>query len=333
MIFDGLSERFQQFMDNVRGPELCSECFSDRGLALEAEKIGRKSDSRCPQCKSRSGAKLSKTAIYELATKFFRHGTFVKTEFGGAPRLRLINQGRNRSQVRFPDWLKSDARLIESKLGMSISHYGPAIWRVGESDALARLRETETQVGTARDAIEHFPHRQFVAGETFYRLRKQIPFGKETDAAQYDAPPETSGGVGRLDEVGFPVLYGSQDIEICVHECRITRADEFYLGTLKATKPLKLLDLCANSINDGPTPFESIYLAVQMIFAAESHSYGIARAIARAAKSEGYDGLAYPSYFSTFRSTKIPNVGLFGRPIADGRVELLCANRLQLDRV
>lgn len=164
-------------------------------------------------------------------------------------------------------------------------------------------------------------------------MRTKIEWGKQGEAAQYDAPPECHLGDGRLDAPGFPVLYASQDLEVCVHECRVTRADECHVGILQTVRPLHLLDLCAEPHDDGRTPFESVYFAVQFIFAAEKHSYGIARAIATAAQRAGLQGIVFPSYFSSLRGNKIPNIGLFGHPIAEGTVALICANRLLLDRV
>jgi hypothetical protein len=165
----------------------------------------------------------------------------------------------------------------------------------------------------------------------FYRLRKGIPWKEQGNESQYDAPPVGCGS-GRLESPGLSVLYGSQDLEICVHECRTTKADDCHLGTLRISRQLELLDLCESIDNDGPTPFESLYLAVQYVFSAEEHSYAVARAIALAASAAGLDGIIYPSYFSSLRGGTIPNIGLFGHPIADGKVSLVSANRLILER-
>jgi hypothetical protein len=167
-------------------------------------------------------------------------------------------------------------------------------------------------------------------GTTLYRLRKGIPWELQGDQNQYDSPPAVHAPAGRLESSGFPVLYGSQDLQICVHECRITKADECHLATLEIMRPLEMLDLCAVIDNDGPTLFESLYLAIQFVFSAEEHSYEIARAIAKAANQAGLDGIIYPSYFSSLRGGTIPNVGLFGHPIAKHAVKVKSVNRLIL---
>jgi hypothetical protein len=64
-------------------------------------------------------------------------------------------------------------------------------------------------------------------------------------------------------------------LRICVHECRVTKADECYLATLRTSRNLRLLDLCGDVENDGSTPFQSLYLAVQFLFGAEQHAYDI----------------------------------------------------------
>ena len=87
----------------------------------------------------------------------------------------------------------------------------------------------------------------------------------------------------------LPVLYCSKDIEGCVHECRVTVDDELYLATLKPTQDLKLLDL-TELLHEEVSEFESLDLAVHMLFFAAEHSYEISRQIAVAANKAGFYG-------------------------------------------
>jgi hypothetical protein len=256
---------------------------------------------------------------------YFISGSYVKTEYGGATILRFGD-----GDVDYPSWLKSDVRLLSEAAGIGLKYHGPALWRLGGIEPLKALQSIESRESAAEDIVRRFPKREFTKGGIFYRLRKNIELGKACDAAQYDAPPASHNTKGRLNDSDLPILYGSQDIEICVHECRVTKADECYLATLRNARTLKLLDLCAEIESDGPTPFESLYFAVQFVFAAEEHSYDLARAIAKAARRADLDGVAYPSYFSSLRESKIPNLGLFGHPIANGTVEFCCSDRLHL---
>jgi hypothetical protein len=118
------------------------------------------------------------------------------------------------------------------------------------------------------------------------------------------------------------------------------------------------LDLSAALIEEHVTEFESLDMAVHMLFLAGKHSYEITRAIAVAARASGYDGLIYPSYFSLLRTggmpfetsygishrrlpmfadhekaKTIPNLALFGRPIEQGTVAVRCIDKLILNRV
>ncbi len=190
----------------------------------------------------------------------------------------------------------------------------------------------------------------------FYRLR--IGPRQPSDPGEYDSPPTERAGNGRLDSVGFPVLYGSQDIDICIHECRATAEDEIFVATLKPERDMRLLDL-THVLKEDVTEFESLDMAIHMLFLARSHSYEISRAIALSAKNAGFDGVIYPSFFSLIRTGgrpfetayglslrrfhpqaeeygrafTIPNFALFGRPLENLSVRVHCINRLVLTQI
>jgi len=130
-----------------------------------------------------------------------------------------------------------------------------------------------------------------------------------------------------------------------------------FVATLAAKRDLKLLDLTA-LIPEEETEFESLDMAIHMLFLAGKYSYPISRDIALAAHKAGFDGLVYPSYFSLLRTGGlpfetmvgmslrrlsrfadyerakiIPNLAIFGRPIEDGLVSVQCINRLIMRRV
>ena len=140
-------------------------------------------------------------------------------------------------------------------------------------------------------------------------------------------------------------------------ECRVSVEDELYIATLRPLRDLQLLDL-TEVVQDDATEFESIDVAIHMLFLAGAHSYEIAREIAIAANAAGLDGIVYPSYFSVVRTGRmpietaygislrrfkgheaqakaqiIPNLALFGRPVETGKVAVDCVNRLVLTRI
>ena len=156
-------------------------------------------------------------------------------------------------------------------------------------------------------------------------------------------------------------LQGSPaDYLLCSTWLAVLQSARTYLATLRPTRALKLLDLTELLLQEDADEFESLDLAVHMLFYAPEHSYPSSRAIAIAAMTSGFDGIVYPSYFSQVRSGLMPaetigygisirnaarhfprlagraksgvypNVALFGRPIRDGLVEIDCVNRLIL---
>lgn len=190
----------------------------------------------------------------------------------------------------------------------------------------------------------------------FYRIRKAPK--DSADPKEYDSPPSKYLGTGRLDSVDLPVMYGSQDLEICLHECRVTAEDELFVASLIPKRKLKLLDLSYMLQEEHVSEFDSLDMAIHMLFLAGEHSYPISREIAKAARIAEYDGLVYSSYFSLLRTgtmpfetafglscrlfpqmweyeqaKSIPNLALFGRPIEDQKVTVRCINKLILSQV
>lgn len=64
---------------------LCSDCFVDEGLRIDAFKRGLEQEGVCPNCKSSNGRKLTKDHINTLAWRFFVSGTTIRTKYGAAP--------------------------------------------------------------------------------------------------------------------------------------------------------------------------------------------------------------------------------------------------------
>ncbi|MDR5812870.1 hypothetical protein QCE62_04610 [Caballeronia sp. LZ033] len=119
------------------------------------------------------------------------------------------------------------------------------------------------------------------------------------------------------------------------------------------------MDLTALLDEDEVTEYESLDIAVHMLFLASSHACEITRKIAIAARDAGFDGVIYPSYYSLLRtgglpfetvygmsrrlirpqadayveSYTIPNFALFGRQIEQGTIALKCINRFVLTHI
>jgi len=341
-------------------PVLCADCFNDRGLRLDASRIGIINALPCPNCGAQKSKKLTPYLLEVLAWNFFVRGSTHRTEYGAAPVLQFNKHHYGKGTYQAPEWLKRDVELIQEKGRIGFFHYGPRMWMIGRIEPLKALQDAARRDDIIQRILSEYPALSFAKDGALYRL--QLNPETPIEPREYDSPPDHLLGRGRLDAQGYPVLYCGQDIEGCVHECRVTVEDELYIATLHPTRALKLLDLTELLLEEDTTEFESLDLAVHMLFYASEHSYPISRAIAIAAKTSGFDGVVYPSYFSQVRSGLTsaetvgygisirhaarhfprltghaksgvyPNVALFGRPVRDGLVEIACINRLILHK-
>lgn len=332
---------------------LCSNCFHDQGLRLDSFKIGIETDSICPNCGSKDGRKLGKDLTARLAHRFFVRGTIHRTHFGAAPIIQFNEH--QRTSISAAPWFEPDLRLLEKAIGVGFFHYGPRLWMVGEVEPLKALERPDERTAVVARIVAEYPKRVLAPEELFYRLR--LNPSDPAAPSEYDSPPMNVVERGRLDSINFPVLYGSQDLQLCVHECRATVEDEIFIASLAPTKDLSLLDL-TDLLQEDVTEFESLDIAIHMLFLAGEHAYEISREIAIAAHRAGYDGVIYPSYFSLVRTggtpfdtiygisirrfpqlaqyakaQSVPNIALFGRPIEQGVVVVKCINKVVLNRV
>ncbi len=334
---------------------LCSSCFKDNGLKKEAQKIGIKNKSFCPNCNSIVGSKLTRKMVRDLCYIFFVRGTLHKCEYGGAPIIQFNEHHYKKSDVNVSSWLVDDVKLIEQAGKVGLFYYGPRFWMLGEIDPLKSLQDEKERSKIIDKILSLYPKQEITQKDFFYRVRKNPKTPHET--SEYDSPPDQFLGSGRFDKEDSPILYGSSDLELCLHECRTTVEDDLYVARLVPKQNLNLLNLSA-LINENVTEFESLDLAVHFLFLAGEHSYEICRDIATALKTKGFDGIIYPSYFSYIRtgqipfetayglsirkipelegyaeSQTIPNIALFGRPIKEEKVLIECINKVVLNRV
>ncbi|MGN6603618.1 MAG: RES family NAD+ phosphorylase [Ginsengibacter sp.] len=225
----------------------------------------------------------------------------------------------------------------------------------GEIQPLKSLQNDSERSTIIQRILQLYPTRELSTKEYFYRVRinPKVPH----DFSEYDTAPESALGSNRFDDVKFPVLYGSPDLELCLHECRVTVEDNIFVGKLVPKQTLKVLDLSA-LIDEEGSEFESLDMAIHFLFLAGKHSYPICREIARKIQEQGYDGIVYPSYFSYVRtgafpfetvygisirqiaqlrdygqSQSIPNIVLFGRPVKEEKVIVECINKIIINRV
>ena len=259
---------------------LCSQCFQDHGLRLDAERVGISRKGRCRNCGRPDGKKLDKALLHDLADSFFVNGTRSGGDFGIAPIV--VCNDLSTTSVEFYGQLQSDAALLARTLGIGFFHYGPPLWMFGQIGPLEDLQDVERRAAVIERILKVYPVRAMSPGEILYRARLNVKNPATPD--EYDGQPLSVAGKGRLDSSAFPVLYASQDLQVCVHECRATAEDKIFVGTLSPVHPIRLLNL-AHILDEGTTvtEFESLDLTVAMLFLAGAHSYPMSRAIALAA--------------------------------------------------
>ncbi|MDB5529005.1 MAG: hypothetical protein JWR51_2108 [Devosia sp.] len=308
---------------------ICSDCFTDFGLKEEARRIGFFDNRECQNCKKTTGAKLTLEKARDLAVEYFWNGSWYRADFGGAHRIISNEHHLGKRGVQFPVWLSEDADLIQKFIGEGFFHYGPPLWRIGEIEPLNRLRSFWSRKIAARDIIKEFPTRKLHQGTRLFRIRKNILPPFEEQVKQYDTAPYRRGQCGRMDTHRTRVFYASEDLDTCIHECRIAITDECFVAILNVKRDLNLLDLAAE-IDEVGTPFESTGMAMKFLFTSDSKGYKYTREIADAARMAGFDGIWYPSFFNLVRDGDSPNVGIFGSPILAKDIEVVGINRATL---
>lgn len=332
---------------------LCSNCFYDEGLKIYSEKVGIENTNKCSNCNSNNGKKLNINLINHIVYTFFVKGTLNKTEYGAAPIIQFND--KRTCEIEFSGNLKKDVELLESKIKLGLFYYGPRLWMIGEVEPLKDLINERKRISIFERIVNEYPVNIINKNLKMYRLR--VNPENINDINQYDSPPEYFLNTGRFDTKKLPILYASKDIDVCIHECRVSIEDNLYVATLETNKELKLLNL-TEIIDENATEFESLDIAIHFLFFASKYSYNISRDLAQYIFDKGYDGIIYPSYFSLIRNGIEPfetvyglsirrikelreyaksqiaeNIALFGYPIKNKLLNVRNINKLILNQI
>src|SRR5262245_8537052 len=122
---------------------LCSDCFKDQGLRLDAVAIGVEDNTRCSNCGSSIGKTLSADLVGALAHRFFVWGTLQRVKYGAAPVVQF--NSHQKTSINAAPWFEPDLHAIEKALGVGFFHYGPRLWMIGEVEPLKALRRRATR--------------------------------------------------------------------------------------------------------------------------------------------------------------------------------------------
>jgi len=321
---------------------LCTLCLRNFGLRQEAKKVaGELLQEPCPNCSQIGGVALDKGATEYLMENFFINGS-VPPEAGGPAPVYQFNGYRHPGEVTFETELDVDVKLLSDFLGVGLFLYGPPMWRLGYTDHYNALRDYGEDKTAAHgekrkviwdDILTRCIVRSVESGTEIYRVRK----GEVLPPAlpvYFDTPPEGCAGDGRYHSADLPIFYGSDDIETCLHESRVSLADYIALATFTPSHPIRLVDL-SDGIDDSSarTPFGSVEILMRKLAYVGKRDYDLCRELAHEIHNRGFDGFFFTSYFSQAHKNGLRNIALFGRPAIEEKLRLISVNRIRLTSV
>jgi hypothetical protein len=239
---------------------LCSECFENEGIRVEADGLGTPSRESCQNCGSTRGKKLDLEKLRRLAYRFFVQGTIPHGTGGYVPILQYDERSDDEDDddIGMLEETIADWNLIKRHIGGRLFNNAPDLWRLGITDHYDDdLNVTE---GTISGIVKQLSIREVPAGSKTYRIRiRRDEDASMLPSSEYDAPPATvKRAYGRFDDDKTPILYTSPNVEVCLHETRIVLTDEIYVATLVATQDLRLADLSGGYDQTPATPFEDL---------------------------------------------------------------------------
>ncbi|MDZ3838665.1 MAG: RES family NAD+ phosphorylase [Rhodospirillales bacterium] len=319
--------------DETHQPLACPACFANFGFRHTVERFARKRSGVCPQCGIDGSVKLSRSELEEAVVEFFVDGWYITETF--AP-VYQVNRS-NSYCATFDPTLSSDAALAGHLTGLVVFDYGPPLWRLGMTEHYDEFEAGGERRKRAAEAIvAAAPSMSIPTSATLFRIRLNARADESiTRAAAFDPPPASMPREpGRWDELNFPVLYLADDIELCLHECRTNIADEIIVAALQPARELQLLDLTGQIARVGADPFKDPNIFLCIMCRSRGTWIDYCRAISRAAKTAGYDGIRYISYYSQAKhAAESLNIAIFGRPLEEKLLEIRSINRLRISNV
>ncbi len=320
---------------------LCSSCFRDNGLRLEASLVGKQGCGTCPHCKASDGYALDSDALHELQQQFFSRATAPNQYRDDIAVLGVVEDDSDEWDIGLvlrPE-TRADWALIQDAIGGRLWYRSPRLFYLGITNHFGMQQSLPKAV--VRDQIvSKLSLTKIDPSTTIYRIRLNLDDKRKFDEAQFDAPPKPRHrGFGRFDNGKLPLLYGSPNLQVCIHECRATLVDEILVATLAPTKTLQMIDLTGKY--DQPEnidPFDDLQWFFRgLMNASHPHIYRYCRRIAQTIKEmTNADGFIYNSYYTNVAGDtggKTINYALFGHPIADGNLKLISINTVRLNRI
>ncbi len=321
---------------------LCSECFKNEGLRVEAYKLGILSDESCTNCGASSGRKLDRDGVHKLFDEFYVYGSRPAVYLP-----RVFTWGKNEGDdIQFEATAEEDRQTFRSILGLEVSRHAPRLFEMGYTEIRSDIEEVvrtspqeapESAVAKLRSALE----RLIAAGagthiETDQKLfRARISPSRPLDPAEYDSPPLDLSRAGRFACPDSQNLSAAFDIETCLIEIKPSIADIIHnrvcVATLVPVRRIRVLDLTQLDVRHDRSAFATMH----GLFEPNDYSYQLTQLLAAKARAQGYEGVVYPSAMecASGHHGRWKNAVLFGAPVSGQTLKVGSINRVCIQRV
>lgn len=332
-------------MSNLDPIVLCSDCFKNVGISIEAQKIGTSTTLPCPKCKSAKGAKLTKEQLQTLQFKFFLGGSQVTAYFPSP----IGVGGAELSPSQFEGNTWDDYLLMKSLTGTELRWYGPHLDRFGlcflRDKILTRLGSDKYHLHVDMgddvtiddlwdEALTVVKAQILPKGEKVYRVRSLAK--NPLDVSEYDSPPTKLIMPCRFNDSTHQVFYGAFDAETCIMELKLGPSEivrnEVTIARFQLKQPLKVLNFCdieANGLDHSD--FRECRTLLNGLLFPHQQDYFMTQSLSRHIERRGYDGILHPSAFTYIGKPEAKSLVVFGAPVADGRLQLLDINSITVD--
>ncbi|AXK79221.1 RES domain-containing protein [Pseudolabrys taiwanensis] len=313
---------------------LCSDCFANHGLRIEAAKQGVRIPTKCRNCNSTEGMKLDSKRLERLTHRFFVQGTIPHGVGGWTPIL-MYNK-HSEDKVELDEATTHDWLLIKREIGGRLFLNAPNLWQLGITNHYVDPYVIPDE--TISSIVKQLSIKSIPKGTKVFRIRKNVPENATSNPTQYGLPPgNLSREYGRFDDAASPLLYTSPSVSVCLHECRVAITDDIFVATFEAASELHLADLTANYKEEEPTsPFDALeYFFNGITLTRAEEIYAIARRLASSIKTNlPVDGFIANSFFTNVAQEPISqNICIFPEALERKKVSLHSLNRLHLKTV
>lgn len=283
---------------------------------------------------------MNSKALHELQQQFFSRATAPNQLRDEIAVLGVVeDEAPEDIGLKLRPEAESDRQLIENKIRGRLWYRSPKLFYLGVTNHFGLYASLSKDV-VRNEIVPKLRSTEIEPNDIFYRIRINLSDDDKFSEGQYDAPPKTRRReFGRFDNPKLNLLYGSPNLQVCIHECKVVVADDIFVASLAPTKKLRMIDLTGSY--DQPEdidPFDDLrWFFRGLMHSNHSSSYRHCRRLAQTIRElTDADGFIYSSYYTNVTGdtggTAI-NYALFGRALSEGKVKVVSINTIRLERV